>query len=291
MSDAGIEARLWGAGEADEGASGAPLPAGKSADDALHLGLHRGGRRVGHMRTLRAWPDEGTFTVRALEVEPGHRRSGVGRAALKVAEDTAYWWRMRRVCLEVGADPDPAAAAFAAACGFAPVPGTTGLFEKAVQSRDAAPPVKGARITLEPVNRDNTRALCSLQLGPGQERFVAPNPISIAQAQFEPSAWLRAVCADGTPVGLVLMSIDEDSGQPYLWRFMIDVRWQRFGFGRAAIALALEQARTYPGARELLLSYVPAAGSPRAFYRSLGFRETGQWHEGELVMSRPLDLA
>jgi diamine N-acetyltransferase len=92
------------------------------------------------------------------------------------------------------------------------------------------------------------------------------------------------------PVGLVLMMTDADSGQPYLWRFMIDVRWQRCGYGRAAIALAIAHARTMPGARELLLSYVPASGGPRSFYLGLGFRETGQLHEGELVMAKQLDV-
>jgi diamine N-acetyltransferase len=165
------------------------------------------------------------------------------------------------------------------------------MLEKAIVDPDGVTnPPAGAGVTLEPVTRDNVRAVCTLRLGPGQERFVAPNAVSVAQAQFEPTAWVRAVCANGVPVGLVLMMTDEDSGQPYLWRFMIDVRLQRSGYGRAAIALAVAHARTMPGARELLLSYVPAAGGPRSFYLGLGFRETGQIHEGELVMSKPLEL-
>jgi diamine N-acetyltransferase len=288
MSEGGIEARLW----PDGGFAGVALPDGKTPDDALRLALRRRGEKVGELRTLRAWPDESTLTVRLLEVDLRHRRQGVGRAALRLVEETAYWWRLRRVCVDPRTAPEgaEAAMAFARACGYAPAAGTSGLLEKpiALEREGDARPARGAKVTLEPVQKDNARAVCTLRLGPGQERFVAPNALSVAQAQFEPTAWLRAVCADGVPVGLVLMMTDDDSGQPYLWRFMIDVRWQGFGFGRAAIDLALAHARTMPGARELLLSYVPAAGGPRSFYLGLGFEETGQMHEGELVMSKPL---
>jgi diamine N-acetyltransferase len=50
-------------------------------------------------------------------------------------------------------------------------------------------------VTLRDVTADTVRAICRLQVGPGQERFVASNAVSIAQAYFEPRAWFRAVYA------------------------------------------------------------------------------------------------
>jgi diamine N-acetyltransferase len=50
-------------------------------------------------------------------------------------------------------------------------------------------------VTLREVTADTVRAICRLQVGPGQEQLVAPNAVSIAQAHFEPKAWFRAVYA------------------------------------------------------------------------------------------------
>jgi diamine N-acetyltransferase len=45
---------------------------------------------------------------------------------------------------------------------------------------------------------------------PEQRGYVAPNAISIARGHFEPRAWFRAVFADETPVGFVMLSEDSD---------------------------------------------------------------------------------
>ena len=37
-----------------------------------------------------------------------------------------------------------------------------------------------------------------------QRSFVAPNAVSIAEAHFAPGHWMRAIYADGQPVGFVL---------------------------------------------------------------------------------------
>jgi len=42
--------------------------------------------------------------------------------------------------------------------------------------------------------------------------------------------------------------------------------------------------RGRPGATEMLLSYVPAEGSPEPFYAGLGFVNTGEIEDGENVM-------
>jgi diamine N-acetyltransferase len=51
----------------------------------------------------------------------------------------------------------------------------------------------------------------------------------------------------------------EDRATCYLWRFMIDARHQRRGYGAAALAQLIAHARTLAGVRSFALSYVPAA--------------------------------
>lgn len=151
---------------------------------------------------------------------------------------------------------------------------------------DSQPTAPGpeASITLREVTRDTVRTMCNLRVAPTQERFVAPNAVSIAEAHFEPTAWFRAIYADETPVGFVM--IDDDPAIPayHLVRFMIDARYQGCGFGRRALEQLIEHVKTRPGATALSTSCVPGDGSPCPFYEKMGFVATGDVHYGEQVM-------
>lgn len=150
-------------------------------------------------------------------------------------------------------------------------------------------PGPSAVITLREVTAQSVRAICRLLVAPHQQGFVAPNAISIAEAYFaRERAWFRAVYADETPVGFVMLSDEPDKPEYYLWRFMIDARYQRHGFGRRAIALLIDHVKTRPGATKLLTSCVPGEGTPIPFYAKLGFVETGEEDDGERVLR--LDL-
>jgi diamine N-acetyltransferase len=146
-----------------------------------------------------------------------------------------------------------------------------------------------AAVSLREVTADTVRAICNLEVAPWQERYVAPNTRSIAQAHFAPDlAWFRAIYADETPVGFLMLSDEPDEPRYFLWRFMIDARYQRHGYGRQALELLVAHVRTRPGARELLVSCVPGEGSPCPFYERFGFVYTGANEHRELVMRLPL---
>ena len=150
-----------------------------------------------------------------------------------------------------------------------------------------------AVVSLRPVTKGNLREVLRLRVSPHQERFVASNAVSLAEAYFaRERAWFRAIYADETPVGF-LMVYDNPRQPPsyYLWRFMLDERYQAMGFGRKALLLLIAHIRQRPAARELLLSYTPGEGNPGPFYRKLGFSETGEIHDGEYVMRLELPYA
>ena len=149
-------------------------------------------------------------------------------------------------------------------------------------------PTRESVITLQEITRDTVREILKLKVAAHQEGFVASNAVSIAQAHFAPEAWFRAIYADETPVGFVMLSDDPVKPEYGLWRFMIDAQYQQFGFGRRALELIFEHVRTRPGATQLFLSVVPGEGSAGPFYEKLGFRYTGEVDDDELVMSRPL---
>lgn len=141
----------------------------------------------------------------------------------------------------------------------------------------------GGVVRLAEVTGDTVRSICLLTVAPKQRGSVAPNAVSFAEAMFEPNAWFRAVVADDVPVGFVMLEIDSGAPEYYLWRYMIDARYQGRGYGRAALALVADHVRGLPGATELLTSWDPGPDGPAGFYLGLGFVPTGEIDEGEVV--------
>jgi diamine N-acetyltransferase len=155
-------------------------------------------------------------------------------------------------------------------------------------------PSRGAAVTLREIDADTVRTICALRVAPMQERLVAPNAVSIAQAYFEPAAWFRAIHADETPVGFAMLFDSTRAKAPehpdtcHLWRFMIAAEHQHQGYGGAALAQLIAHARGLAGVTKFQLSFVPEGANPRDFYARFGFRETGAVDEGEVVMELAL---
>ncbi|MEV6873278.1 GNAT family N-acetyltransferase [Amycolatopsis sp. NPDC051128] len=148
------------------------------------------------------------------------------------------------------------------------------------------PPVRLVEITA-----GNREAVCALRVDPDQERFVASVARSLADAATTPEGepWYRAVYAGDEPVGFVMLSWNVPPGRPgilgpyYLWRLLIDRRYQGRGFGRAVLDEVVALVRA-DGAGELLTSHQPDDDGPGPFYRKYGFRPTGEIDDGEIVV-------
>jgi diamine N-acetyltransferase len=139
-------------------------------------------------------------------------------------------------------------------------------------------------VSLREVTAETVREICRLEVSEAQKEFVAPNAVSIAQAYFEPKAWFRAIYADETPVGFLMLYDDPGEAQYFLWRYMIDARYQKLGFGKRAMDLLVEHVRSRPNARYLTLSCHPGEEGPEPFYRKYGFTRTGEWLSEECEM-------
>ena len=141
-----------------------------------------------------------------------------------------------------------------------------------------------SKVTLREITEDTLSPILKLDVAENQKGFVASNAVSIAQAHFSKNAWFRAIYADETPVGFVMVYIDEEKPEYFLWRYMIDAQHQGKGYGFQALSQVIEYIKTLPNATEMFTSYVPGEGCPGPFYRKLGFEETGEWDDGEAVM-------
>lgn len=145
-----------------------------------------------------------------------------------------------------------------------------------------------ATVSLREITKETVNSVLNLSVTKEQEQFVASNAVSIAEAYFSTAAWFRAIYADETPVGFLMLSDQPDKGEYFLWRFMVDAQHQGKGYGRRALELLIEHVKTRPNAKELFLSHVPGPGSPEGFYHRLGFEHTGEQAGEELVMKLTL---
>lgn len=146
-------------------------------------------------------------------------------------------------------------------------------------------------VGLVEVTEENLRDVLKLKVTPDQESFVASNAVSIAQAYFDKAAWFRAIEANGEFVGFVMLFdpsltdkvvTEKEREEMYLWRFMMDARYQKCGYGVKALDLVREYTKSRPGFKRLLASFVDAPGGPEDFYIRYGFEKTGNMPDGEV---------
>ena len=134
-----------------------------------------------------------------------------------------------------------------------------------------------SRISLREITRDTFFEICQLSVSPDQKLHIDTVAESLAEANFHDSAWFRAVYADDTPVGFVMLDDRPLEARYYLWRFMIDARYQGMGFGGKAMDLVIGHVKTRPNATELLTSVMQIPGGPQGFYERAGFELTGEY--------------
>lgn len=128
-----------------------------------------------------------------------------------------------------------------------------------------------------------------------QKSYVASNIRSLAEAYValtnnECIPMPYAIYDADIMVGFIMLSYneaDEKNDENIYWvcRLMIDKRYQGKGYGKEAVAKALELIRTFPygKASEVSLSYEPENVAAKTLYASFGFVETGNIEDGEMV--------
>jgi diamine N-acetyltransferase len=158
-----------------------------------------------------------------------------------------------------------------------------------------------ARVWLRDILSPEDRvAVLGLRRGPGQDQYLDSMAEIFAEADEEqramPHPWAVHDAQTGMLIGFVMISdnipqpMDGDLVGPYyLWKLLIDHRFQRCGYGAATLDAVVGYLRTRPGADVLYTSCADGPGSPRGFYLRYGFTDTGRvmWDENVLA----LDLA
>src|SRR6266498_3429069 len=148
-------------------------------------------------------------------------------------------------------------------------------------------------LSIQRVNKDNWRELVKLKVHEDQTQFVASNVYSIAESQFgyeEPdgSCWEMypfGIYDSETPVGFFMYGYNffNHDFQAFIARLMVDQNHQGKGYGKFGMEKMLEIFCKDDRIQCVGISYEPDNDVARKLYANLGFVETGDMLEGEVV--------
>lgn len=145
-------------------------------------------------------------------------------------------------------------------------------------------------LSLEPVDAGSWRAVYDVAPRPDQSRWVSPVARYLALCAYGQQWQPLTIRVDDDVVGFVMWAVDDD-GSHWIGGLVIDAGCQGRGHGRAALLALLERfaASGQEGYRRAgaALSYDPDNAVARELYRSLGFVETGEREDDEVVARRP----
>ena len=85
-------------------------------------------------------------------------------------------------------------------------------------------------ISIVPLDKSNWEDAVKLQVQPEQVNFVSSNAYSIAESKYYPALLPCGIFAGKTMVGFTMYGRDDEDHQFWIYRFMIDQRYQRQGF-------------------------------------------------------------
>ena len=136
-------------------------------------------------------------------------------------------------------------------------------------------------IALKEIDHDNFNEVISLKV----QKYCAPNLYSLAQAKIYPDAIPLAIYNDDKPVGFIMYGIkSRDDNEYWIYRFMIDEKFQKNGFGRKALEMVIDIIKQDKTHSKIKISTNPENMAARNLYAKLGFYDTGELHGDEVLM-------
>lgn len=135
-------------------------------------------------------------------------------------------------------------------------------------------------ITFREITSDNYSQVLNLKISPEQEaaKFVSPVVRSLADAWYyreEGITYPKAIYAKEDLVGFIMYDLDTEEQQVFIWRFLIDQRYQGKGYGRQTIEAVLAMAKEQAQMTKVVADYVDGNEPMKKILLDLGFEETG----------------
>ncbi|HFI0047013.1 TPA: GNAT family N-acetyltransferase [Streptococcus suis] len=133
-------------------------------------------------------------------------------------------------------------------------------------------------IRLELVNKDNFDQVLDLEVAPKDQRRVASVEYSLAQAWLyrdSEDLFPYAVKSGQLTVGFLLLSYQPMENSYYIWRLLIDQKYQNQSFGKEVIRQELQRARDDQQCHKVTVNYVIGNHKMRYILEKFGFQPVG----------------
>lgn len=140
-------------------------------------------------------------------------------------------------------------------------------------------------VELREITKENYEECLDLKVAESQKAFVSSNVHSLAQAwAYYDTAYPFAIYADDTMVGFLMLGYYEVGGYYTLWKFMVDEKYQKKGYGKKALWLGIDYLVNRFQVKEVYTAYYATNRIARNLYASIGFRETGEVEGNQVGM-------
>jgi diamine N-acetyltransferase len=139
-------------------------------------------------------------------------------------------------------------------------------------------------VILKEINTQNFWDIIELKVNEEQKEYVLENSVSIAQSKVQPECIPVAIYNDETLVGFLMYCIEKDDDNYWIYRFMIDKKFQRRGFAKSAMELLLREIKKDKNHNKILLDVKMENNEAVELYKSFGFEFTGQVFGKSYVM-------
>ena len=133
-------------------------------------------------------------------------------------------------------------------------------------------------IRLELINKDNFDQVLDLEVAPKDQRRVASVEYSLAQAWLYRDSEVLfpyAVKSGQLTVGFLLLSYQPMENSYYIWRLLIDHKYQNQRFGKEVIRQVLQRARDDQQCHKVTVNYVIGNHKMRYILEKFGFQPVG----------------
>ncbi|MDI2589153.1 GNAT family N-acetyltransferase [Psychrobacillus sp. NEAU-3TGS] len=140
-------------------------------------------------------------------------------------------------------------------------------------------------VKIAELNAENWYDCCELEVSPEQKEYMEPNAISIAQSKFETTLKPYAIYAEEKIVGFLMYnSVQEELDGYWIYRIMVDKKFQGKGIGKAATELMILEMAKLPDAKKIIVGYHLENLGAHNLYSSLGFIDHGDRFGKEMAV-------
>jgi len=155
-------------------------------------------------------------------------------------------------------------------------------FRGCYMSSNSSPDNK-IQITLQPVGNNNWRDVINLEITEPQREFIARPEYYLALCAYGGLWNPLAVYLGDQVIGFMMWAVDPADQSCWLGGIFIDHHYQRQGYGRKAIQTAISMLAKKHNYQQFALSYQPSNTVAKHLYSTLGFVETDEWEDDEIV--------